>query len=787
MSPDDPLFAEFLAEATEHLDALETGLGGQADVDAMFRAMHSLKGMAGAVGARGMGALTHRAEDLLGQARAGRLALTGDMLAALLAAVDALRQIRDALSEGRDLAPDPALLRQLGEGEAPPVPTLPPVASDAHPLRATLASRLAAEMPGLDAAQVPALAAAARDAGLPRLAEGLLASGSPAGFGRLRATLALLEELTGVPAGAAVIRPGRAEPAALLAALDAADPAILGEAAREHADAAHGHGDAAGEALARQIQDLARRGDAVLLAAARVAFRAALAAPRPAPLPMAVGPPPPPLTPSLAAALPAAAHLRAAAALGAGLRIWRLRLGPLASAEPALEAFLARAGTSLATAGPVEAINLFLASSLAPQELATLRAEADPDGTALLDLAAADAPPPAPMLRVRQDRIDAVIDLEAGLRAANLALLEALAEPRAAQALDELGQLQHALPAAAAARAAFILERLRAARGAAERAAQRLTLGLSQLDDAVLELRVVPFEQVALRLPRTLRDLAQRYGKPAELVVSGGEVTLDRSLAELLADPLLHLLRNAVDHGIELPAERAAAGKPVTARLTLHAERAAGRLRVTFADDGGGVDLGAVEARARSRGLLPPGPLHGEARLLALLFLPGFSTRDTVSETSGRGVGLDVVQDAVRRAGGTVELSSDAGRGSRFVLDLPLNTSIQRVLLVEAAGHAYALPAARVDSVIEPTQLREGQRVLSLEALLQLPETPPGAIVLLRRPAGLLGLAVSRVGRRIDLLLRPLHPALAATPGVGGAGVLGNGEAVLLLEPDGLD
>ena len=776
MSPDDPLFAEFLAESAEHLDALESGLAtGSAAVDVLFRAMHSLKGMSNALGARGMGALAHAAEEVLGAARAGARPLDAPAREALLAAVDALRAGRAALAEGRDLPADAALVARLSGGPAPaPKPAAPRRQDEVDPLRLTLASRLAAELPVV----TPALVQAAREAGLPRLAEALAGASTPPGFGRLRVLLGLLEAQLGCKAGAALTLPGAPDPAPLLAALEG--PGAR-DAARAFADAAHAHGHAGAEALGRQVQDLAARGLPV-----PEAFRAALAAPVLRPVEAAPAPPPPPLTPSLAAALPPSAHARAAAAMAQGRRIWRLRLAALAIAEAVADAFLARAGEALASSGPPDALDLFLLSDLAPAELASLRAELDPEGAALLDLAAADAPPPAPMLRVRQDRIDAVIALEAELRAATLALTEGLAEPAAAQALEDLSSLQRSLPPAAAARLAPVLERLRAGRNAAERGASRLRLALGQLDEAVLELRVVPFGSLAQRLHRPLRQVADSQGKAVEFTVEGEEATLDRSLADALADPLLHLVRNAVDHGIEPPAERAAAGKPPTATLRLSAERRGGRLRVVLRDDGRGVDEAAVQARARARGLVPPGAAPSGEAVHALLFLPGFSTREVVSEVSGRGVGLDVVQEAARRAGGTVRVESTAGRGTAFILDLPLNAAIQPVLLVEAGGHPYALPANRVESVVEPGRVEGAPPMRALEALLGLPETEPGAVVLLRRPTGLLGLSVPRVGRRTDLLLKPLHPELAGRPGVGGVGVLGHGEAVLLLEPDEL-
>jgi two-component system, chemotaxis family, sensor kinase CheA len=802
MEADDPLWQEFAAETAEHLDSLEAGLTGDgppgASVDVLFRAMHSLKGMSAAIGAHGIGTLAHKAEDVLGLARAGRLALGLPVRAALLAAVDSLRGQRVALLERRQDQPPPAALltrlSALAEGKPEAAPAAPEAAPREDPLRATLASRLADELPRLQAepGRAPRLATLAREGQMPRLAallEAIPGAADPlVALGRLRRALILLQPAEPVPCLAGDLRPAAAAARAALAGPRAA----LARAAERLAAAADALGDEQAELLARQLQDLAVRTGAEpaqRLEEAREGFARALAAPSLAPLVETLRPAPPPLTPGLAAALPPSAHARAAAAMGAGRRIWRLRLGPLPTAEAIAEPFLARAGEVLGSAGPPEALDIFLASDLPPEELAAQRAEADPDGGALTDLAAADAPPPAPTMRVRQDRIDAVIALEAELRAAALSLGEAISAPQARAAFEELAALQSTLPAAAAARLASGLERLRAATGAAERAQGRLSIALGQLDEAVLELRVMPFASLAMRLPRVLRATAEAQGKQVALEVVGEEVQIDRSLADLLADPLLHLVRNAVDHGIETTEERLSAGKPATARLLLVAERLPGRLILSFADDGRGIDDAAVLNRARGRGLISAEVAARLSReeIHALLFLPGFSTRDAISETSGRGVGLDVVQDAARRAGGVVRVESTRGQGTRFILDLPLTAAMQPVLLVEAGGQPYALPAGRVDSVIRPEQVPPGQAITTLEAVLRLPAVESSAIVLVRRPAGLLALAVERLGRRTDLLLKPLHPALAGTPGVGGVGVLGNGEPVLLLEPDSLE
>jgi two-component system chemotaxis sensor kinase CheA len=254
----------------------------------------------------------------------------------------------------------------------------------------------------------------------------------------------------------------------------------------------------------------------------------------------------------------------------------------------------------------------------------------------------------------------------------------------------------------------------------------------------------------------------------------------------LLADPLLHLTRNAVDHGIEPPEVREAAGKPRRATLRVSAVRQTGQVRVRVAEDGRGIDRATVLARAVSRGVVAAEQAERmtEAEVHALLFRPGFSTAETITETSGRGVGLDVVQDAIRRAGGTVEIASAAGQGTAFTLRLPLTAAVQPVLLVEVGGHPYALPAARVEAVLDAGG-SPGCEVLSLAAIVGCQTSSGGAIVIVKSGGRSFGIIVDRVQRRTDLLLRPLHPALAALPGIGGVGVLGNGEPVVVLEPDG--
>lgn len=498
------------------------------------------------------------------------------------------------------------------------------------------------------------------------------------------------------------------------------------------------------------------------------------------------------------------ARRRTLAAIEAGQALYRLRLATdaPAEAEAAVVDAVTRQGELLTSRTMLDAhpphLDMLLAGPADARVLQAALATADPAGQAVLDLTplgAAATPGPAPRatpvtLRVRQDTVDEIIALEAEVRAAALAVAEALDEGGGAEALASLGSLARRLPGGPARDLAAGLERLSAVHAALSRAENRLAVGMRRLDEAVMELRVVPVGTLFARLPRVVRAVAQASGKDVDLILEGEDVTIDRSLVELLADPLLHLTRNAVDHGIETPDIRQAAGKPPRAVLRVSARRRTGQVHVQVTDDGRGIDHDKVVARAVARGVITQAQAERmtteEAK--ALLFRPGFSTAETVTETSGRGVGLDVVQDAARRAGGTVEIESALGEGTTFTLRLPLTAAVQPVLLVEVAGHPYALPAARVDAVLEG-DATPGCDVLRLSDLLGLPESRSprqGGIVLLKSGGRNFGLLVDRVQRRTDLLLRPLHPALAGLPGIGGVGVLGNGDPVIVLEPDGI-
>ncbi|HSJ15945.1 MAG TPA: chemotaxis protein CheW, partial [Longimicrobiales bacterium] len=321
---------------------------------------------------------------------------------------------------------------------------------------------------------------------------------------------------------------------------------------------------------------------------------------------------------------------------------------------------------------------------------------------------------------------------------------------------------------------------------------------LGELQAAVLAMRMVPLRETFDRLPRAVRDAARRTGKEAELEVRGEAIELDRSILNEIGDPLVHLVRNAVDHGIEAPAVRQRAGKPAAGRIVVHAERERSSVRIVLEDDGAGVDRARVVARAKQLGMLPAdadGSLPDE-EIFRLLSSPGFSTAHQVSEVSGRGVGLDAVVTRVRALGGAVGMQSAAGAGTRFVLRLPITAALVQALRVRVGGEDYAIPLTHITEalVLEQTE-RDGSRegVMVREDRLPLVRlrrvlhaTGPGR----ERAAVVAELGERRAALAVDELVgheQILVKGFDAAPGTlqifSGATLLADGRPALVLDP----
>jgi two-component system chemotaxis sensor kinase CheA len=337
-----------------------------------------------------------------------------------------------------------------------------------------------------------------------------------------------------------------------------------------------------------------------------------------------------------------------------------------------------------------------------------------------------------------------------------------------------------------------------------DRAVAALDVATSRLQGAVMTARMQPVGRVFARFPKLARDVARQLRKQVHLEVVGADTELDRNLVEALADPLVHLVRNAIDHGIEMPEARRRAGKPEQGVVRLSAQQEGDHVLIEVRDDGAGIDPEKIRRSAVDKRLVDD---DAAARLssdecLQLLFLPGFSTRTEVSDLSGRGVGMDVVQSKIRELSGTVQIQSEPGAGSRFSIRVPLTLAILPTLLVEVGRDVYALPLVRVVEVLshEPGRVLwlDGQRMLDLRQqplpLLDLREwlgldpapLPDSTCVVLQSGEQRYCLAVDRVCGREEVVIKALPPTLRGLPGYAGASLIGDGRMALILDVDAL-
>jgi two-component system, chemotaxis family, sensor kinase CheA len=388
----------------------------------------------------------------------------------------------------------------------------------------------------------------------------------------------------------------------------------------------------------------------------------------------------------------------------------------------------------------------------------------------------ADELRPESTVRVRAEALDQLLD-------------------QAAEVMHGIARLREGvkrLPEVAAARLDGDIDRLR-------RTAR-------ELHGRVMGARLTPFSSLTERLPRAVRDLAHRLGKQIELDVQGTDVELDRAVIEALGDPLSHLVRNAADHGLEDADTRVKAGKAARGKLTVSARRERDKVIVEVQDDGRGMDAAALRRKAVNSAALTP----EEAEALSddaayeLAFLPGVSTRDDATEVSGRGIGLDAVQRKVESLGGMVSIRSAPGKGTTFVVELPLSVSMANLLLVQVGAELYGIPLHRVLLTTEyDLSARGGEgfearslvvmgqlvRAYGLAKMFGLPSlAPPGPrpFVVMEVDGIRFAVAVDRLVGQEEAVLKPLFPPLDRVRGLAGVTVLGNGRPLLVLDPRGL-
>ncbi len=336
------------------------------------------------------------------------------------------------------------------------------------------------------------------------------------------------------------------------------------------------------------------------------------------------------------------------------------------------------------------------------------------------------------------------------------------------------------------------------------RSAQRLNLIAGELQEGVMKTRMQPIEHLWSKMPRMVRDVAAACHREVQLELSGGDTELDRSLLEAVKDPLTHLVRNAVDHGIEASADRIAAGKAPKGVLALRAYHASGQVVVEVSDDGRGIDPEKIGAKAVQKGLRTADQVAAmsQADLLQLLFLAGFSTAEVVSNVSGRGVGMDVVRTKIESIGGAVEVDSVVGRGTTWRLRIPLTLAIMPALTVECSGDLYAIPQVNllelvaldsqrsesgIEHIHEAAVYRLRGELLPLVSLSEVLEVggerPENAVIaVVQSDQQRFGLLVDRVLNTEEIVVKPLSARLKAIGAYSGATVLGDGHVALILD-----
>jgi two-component system, chemotaxis family, sensor kinase CheA len=322
----------------------------------------------------------------------------------------------------------------------------------------------------------------------------------------------------------------------------------------------------------------------------------------------------------------------------------------------------------------------------------------------------------------------------------------------------------------------------------------------TQLQETVMDIRMLPIRHVFERFPRMVRDLARSQGKEIELIVEGEATRIDKAIIDEIGEPLVHMLRNSIDHGIELPHIRAVRGKTPTGTILLAATQESNHVLITIMDDGGGIDVNQVKRKAIAMGLLKGDEALSDREIVQLVFSPGFSTTEHITDLSGRGVGLDVVLKAIERLNGLVEVETVPGVGTKFTIQLPLTLAIIAALLVEVGTHTYALPLSVVVESIKynPSELRHVNGrptlvirdrivpLLRVSDLLELgiEQEMKGYAVIVGRGDKRVALLVDRLKGQQEVVIKALDSAVAGATmsAVAGATIMGDGRVVLILD-----
>jgi two-component system chemotaxis sensor kinase CheA len=326
-----------------------------------------------------------------------------------------------------------------------------------------------------------------------------------------------------------------------------------------------------------------------------------------------------------------------------------------------------------------------------------------------------------------------------------------------------------------------------------------------EMQDAIMQVRMLPVSFVFQRFPRLVRDISHKLGKKVNLVLEGENTEADKNIIEALADPLIHIVRNSLDHGLEMPEARQAAGKPAEGQLTIRAAQEADRVVIDIIDDGKGIDPAVIKRKAYEKGIIDQATLERitDQDAINLVFVAGFSTTEVVSDLSGRGVGMDVVRAALAQVNGSATLESTVGKGTRLRLSLPLSMAVANVIIIESNGQKFGVP---MDMVLETVRIPRAairsiknhqttvlrKRIVPLRSLNELLATHQPqrandedelATLIIRMAGEPLGVMVDNFLEVVDIILKPMAGILAGLPGYAGSALMGDGSVLMILNP----
>lgn len=743
---------ELLGALEQKLQALDEGSTDPEDVNAAFRAIHSIKGGAGAFGCTELVAFAHVFEASLDHLRSGRVGIEDAPFALFLRCSDAVADLVSAARNDEPARPRPDLLEALEQvGQAPKPAAAPP-------------AQLVVPVAAAPAAPVPA-----DDAPLGIAALGNLLAMVDAKMAPPAASVSMDTSWDEEPAvGAAADKPGRnlclrihpesdlfrrvIEPRVVFASLPAEDIVSIAcdlshVPSLETLDVTDCHMRFVVNLHTElTVEEICSRFDFTLATEEFEIEAVAEAAPAanddaaPAPAPVAATAPEPEVSAGVAADLSAI--------------LAKLGPAPVAANQPAIQM------AAVAVATPIRAL-----TEAAPAARAAARAPATD--------AAAARQRQAVSVRVDLDRIDKLMNLVGEIVITQSMLVECV----------------RSLPYDVYAKTAEgILTLSRQTR---------------ELQDHVMAVRAQPVKAVFQRMPRLVRELAQTLGKEVRLVLEGENTEVDKTIIEELADPLTHMIRNSMDHGLETPEERIAAGKPPEGTIKLVAEHRAGRIVISVTDDGRGIGRDKLLAKARSRGLVGADERLAPEEIDQLIFAAGLSTAEVISDVSGRGVGMDVVRRNVESLGGRISVDSEPGRGCKFTLALPLTLAVLEGMVIRCGDDRYVIPIA---SVIETQHLAStpiehltfGQEVLRwrgevtpmyrLGAVMGSSGTPCENIIIIAETerGDNVGIAVDEIVGQQQVVVKSLEGNYGTVHGASAATILGDGLVALILDVDSM-